>query len=155
MSYYDSDARRTLKGMGFPPSFGARIDAGLRAHMQRVFGYIAGVLALTGLVAYAAAASGFYQDIAATPLIWLVMPAPLGFVLALELWDPAHGRRDGDAAVLALCRRHGTVAWRHLSGVYRRIDCACVLHYGGDLRRDESLRLYDQIQIVLALDRSS
>jgi hypothetical protein len=25
----------------------------------------------------------------------------------------------------------------------------------GDLRRDESLRLYDQIQIVLALDRSS
>jgi hypothetical protein len=47
MSYYDSDARRTLKGMGFPPSIGARIDAGLRAHMQRVFGYMAGGLALT------------------------------------------------------------------------------------------------------------
>jgi uncharacterized protein len=47
MSYYDSDARRTLKGMGFPPSFGARIDAGLRAHMQRVFGYMVGGLALT------------------------------------------------------------------------------------------------------------
>jgi FtsH-binding integral membrane protein len=84
MSYYDSDARRTSKGMGFPPSIGAQIDAGLRAHMQRVYGYMAGGLALTGLVAYAAAASGFYQAIAATPLIWLIMLAPLGFVLALS-----------------------------------------------------------------------
>jgi FtsH-binding integral membrane protein len=84
MSYYDSDARRTSKGMGFPPSIGAQIDAGLRAHMQRVYGYMAGGLALTGLVAYAAAASGFYLAIAATPLIWLVMLAPLGFVLALS-----------------------------------------------------------------------
>ncbi|WP_259261046.1 MULTISPECIES: Bax inhibitor-1/YccA family protein [Bradyrhizobium] len=70
--------------MGFPPSIGAQIDAGLRAHMQRVYGYMAGGLALTGLVAYAAAASGFYQAIAGTPLIWLVMLAPLGFVLALS-----------------------------------------------------------------------
>src|SRR5258705_12898758 len=84
MSYYDSDARRTSGGMGFPPSISAQIDAGLRAHMQRVYGYMAGGLALTGIVAYVAAASGFYQAIAATPLIWLVMLAPLGFVLALS-----------------------------------------------------------------------
>jgi hypothetical protein len=70
--------------MGFPPSIGAQIEAGLRAHMQRVYGYMAGGMALTGLVAYAAAASGFYQAIAATPLIWLIMLAPLGFVLALS-----------------------------------------------------------------------
>src|SRR6195256_6610120 len=84
MSYYDSDAGRTSRGMGFPPSISAQIDAGLRAHMQRVYGYMAGGLALTGIVAYVAAASGFYQAIAATPLIWLVMLAPLGFVLALS-----------------------------------------------------------------------
>ncbi len=84
MSYYDSDARRASRGTGFPPSAGAQIDAGLRAHMQRVYGYMAGGLALTGIVAYAAAASGFYQAIAATPLIWLVMLAPLGFVLVLS-----------------------------------------------------------------------
>ena len=84
MSYYDSDARRASGGTGFPPSAGAQIDAGLRAHMQRVYGYMAGGLALTGIVAYAAAASGFYQAIAATPLIWLVMLAPLGFVLVLS-----------------------------------------------------------------------
>ncbi|MCP1908811.1 FtsH-binding integral membrane protein [Bradyrhizobium elkanii] len=52
--------------------------------MQRIYGYMAGGLALTGLVAYLAAASGFYQSIAATPLIWLVMLAPLGFVLLLS-----------------------------------------------------------------------
>jgi hypothetical protein len=52
--------------------------------MQRVYGYMAGGLALTGLVAYAATASGFYQAIAATPLIWIVMLAPLGFVFALS-----------------------------------------------------------------------
>ena len=82
MSYYDFDARKS-RGAGFPPS-AAEIDAGLRAHMQRVYGYMAGGLALTGLVAYLAAASGFYQSIAATPLIWLVMLAPLGFVLVLS-----------------------------------------------------------------------
>src|SRR5258705_1147475 len=70
--------------MGVPPSVSAQIDAGLRAHMQRVYSYMAGGLALTGIVAYVAAASGFYQAIAATQLIWLVMLAPLGFVLALS-----------------------------------------------------------------------
>ncbi|MGZ3602483.1 MAG: Bax inhibitor-1/YccA family protein [Ktedonobacterales bacterium] len=84
MNYYDSGNRRTSYGVGVPPSVSAQIDAGLRAHMQRVYSYMAGGLALTGIVAYVAAASGFYQAIAATPLIWLVMLAPLGFVLALS-----------------------------------------------------------------------
>src|SRR3954453_6946794 len=85
MSYYDPNARRTSEGMADTPSWtGAQIDAGLRVHMQRVYSYMAGGLALTGIVAYAAAASGFYQAIADTPLIWIVMLAPLGFVLALS-----------------------------------------------------------------------
>src|SRR6195256_6491853 len=84
MSYYDYNPRRTPDGMATPPWVGAQIDAGLRAYMQRVYGYMAGGLAVTGIVAYAAAASGFYQAIAATPLIWIVMLAPLGFVLVLS-----------------------------------------------------------------------
>jgi uncharacterized protein len=84
MSYYDSNTQRPYREMSAPPPIGARIDAGLRLYMQRVYGYMAGGLALTGIVAYAAAASGFYQAIAATPLIWIVMLAPLGFVLALS-----------------------------------------------------------------------
>ena len=85
MSYYDPNARRTSQGMADTPSrVDAQIDAGLRVHMQRVYSYMAGGLALTGIVAYGAAASGFYQAIADTPLIWIVMLAPLGFVLALS-----------------------------------------------------------------------
>jgi hypothetical protein len=66
------------------PGWAGDIDAGLRAFMVRVYGYMAGGLALTGIVAYAAASSGFYASIAGTPLIWLVMLAPLGFVLVLS-----------------------------------------------------------------------
>jgi FtsH-binding integral membrane protein len=60
------------------------LDSGLRAYMARVYNYMAGGLALTGIVAYVAAVSGFYQEIAGTPLIWVVMLAPLGFVMALS-----------------------------------------------------------------------
>jgi uncharacterized protein len=83
MSHYDFDARKPSHGAA-APEVSAQIDAGLRSHMQRVYGYMAGGLALTGIVAYAAAASGFYQSIADTGLIWIVMLAPLGFVLALS-----------------------------------------------------------------------
>jgi hypothetical protein len=79
MTYYDSNARRTSPGRD-----AVQIDAGLRAYMQRVYATMAGGFALTGIVAYAAAVSGFYQSIAGTPLIWIVMLAPLGFVLALS-----------------------------------------------------------------------
>ena len=52
MIYYDSNARRTSDGMVTPPPIGAEIDAGLRVHMQRVYGYMAGGLVLTGIIAY-------------------------------------------------------------------------------------------------------
>lgn len=67
-------------------TFGAApwIEAGLRLHMQRVYGYMSAGLMLTALVAYTAAVSGFYQAIAGTPLLWIVMLAPLGFVLVLS-----------------------------------------------------------------------
>lgn len=64
---------------------GGMIDAGLRRYMLSVYNYMAVGLGLTGLVATVAAASGFYQQIAGTPLIWLVMLAPLAAVLFLSL----------------------------------------------------------------------
>jgi FtsH-binding integral membrane protein len=42
---------------------------------------MAGGLALTGLVAYFAATTGLYAQIAQTPLIWVVVFAPLALVL--------------------------------------------------------------------------
>lgn len=62
----------------------AEIDFGLRQHMVRVYNFMAAGLAVTGVVAYAAIATGFYQQIVGTPLIWLVMLAPLGAVLFLN-----------------------------------------------------------------------
>ena len=62
----------------------AEIDLGLRQHMMRVYNFMAAGLAVTGVVAYAAIATGFYQQIAGTPLIWLVMLAPLGAVMFLS-----------------------------------------------------------------------
>ena len=60
------------------------IDAGLRRYMVAVYNYMAAGLCLTGLVAYVAVTTGFYQAIAATPFIWLVMLAPLAAVLFLS-----------------------------------------------------------------------
>jgi uncharacterized protein len=81
-----------------PSPIGAQVYAGLRAYMQRVYGYMAGGSALTGIVAYAAASTGFYQSVAATPLIWVIMLAPLGFVLALNFG--IQRMQAGTAAVL-------------------------------------------------------
>jgi uncharacterized protein len=60
------------------------IDVGLRTHMLSVYNYMMLGLAITGLVAYFAATTGFYASIARTPLIWVVMLAPLAFVLVLS-----------------------------------------------------------------------
>jgi FtsH-binding integral membrane protein len=68
-------------GEGSVPS---RIDAGLRQYMLGIYNYMAGGLALTGIVAYMAATSGLYQKIFGTPLFWIVLLAPLGLVLFLS-----------------------------------------------------------------------
>jgi uncharacterized protein len=77
---YDSGNRWTAR-TAVPQ---VEIDVGLRQYMLRVYNYMAGGLALTGLVAYFSLVSGFYQTIYGTPLVWLVMLAPLGFVLVLS-----------------------------------------------------------------------
>jgi hypothetical protein len=60
------------------------IDTGLRRYMLAVYNYMALGLGLTGVVAAIAVSSGFYQQIVGTPLIWLVMLAPLAAVLFLS-----------------------------------------------------------------------
>ena len=63
------------------------IDVGLRDYMLRIYNYMASGLALTGIVAYlfaAGDANSMYASLARTPLIYLVMLAPLGFVLVLS-----------------------------------------------------------------------
>jgi uncharacterized protein len=60
------------------------MDAGLRAHMQRIFGYMAGGLALTGLLAWITAHTVLASLIFGSPLRWLVAIAPLGFIMVMN-----------------------------------------------------------------------
>jgi FtsH-binding integral membrane protein len=60
------------------------VDVGLRDYMLRVYNYMASGLALTGIVAYVAAHTGFIVQIYNTPLMWLVMLAPLGLVMLMS-----------------------------------------------------------------------
>jgi FtsH-binding integral membrane protein len=60
------------------------IASGLRGYLLQVYNYMAGGLALTGIVAYYGAASGIYASIAGTPWLWLLVLAPLAVVLLLS-----------------------------------------------------------------------
>jgi FtsH-binding integral membrane protein len=62
------------------------VDVGLRQHMLRVYNYMASGLVLTGIVAYVVANTPVvFNAIFGTPLAWVVMLAPLGFVFFLSL----------------------------------------------------------------------
>jgi uncharacterized protein len=84
MTYNSPGTREPLSRSAYGGA-GVAIDLGLRQYMLRVYNFMAGGLALTGLAAYVAIATGFYQQIAGTPLIWIVMLAPLGAVLFLSI----------------------------------------------------------------------
>lgn len=63
----------------------ATLDQGLRAHMLRVYNYMASAVALSGIVAALIASSPTMTAlIFGTPLKWVFMLAPLGFVLVLS-----------------------------------------------------------------------
>ncbi|MBT3370516.1 MAG: Bax inhibitor-1/YccA family protein [Rhodospirillaceae bacterium] len=63
----------------------AQIDEGLRAYMLKVYNYMGCALLLSGIVAYAVAHTPVVmQAIFGTPLMWVVMLAPLGLVMFLS-----------------------------------------------------------------------
>jgi FtsH-binding integral membrane protein len=59
-------------------------DAGLRSYMLSVYNYMASGVLLTGIVALLFASSGLAAQVLATPLRWLIVLAPLGFVMAMS-----------------------------------------------------------------------
>jgi uncharacterized protein len=75
---YDSGNRWTARAA--IPQVG--IDVGLRQFMLRVYNYMAGGLAITGVIAFLS--QGIYaQYIAHTPLQWVVLLAPLALVFVM------------------------------------------------------------------------
>ncbi len=80
-----SDPRMTAGAAA--PAVGARdaaYDAGLRSYMLSVYNYMASAVLLTGVVAMLFAQSGLAAQVLNTPLRWVIMLAPLGFVMALS-----------------------------------------------------------------------
>lgn len=62
----------------------AGFDAGLRSYMLSVYNYMASGVLLTGIVALLFAQSGLAAQVLSTPLAWIIMLAPLGFVMAMS-----------------------------------------------------------------------
>jgi FtsH-binding integral membrane protein len=60
-------------------------DQGLRAHMQRVFNYMAGGLGLTGLVAFVVANTGLADIIFGSALKWVAMLLPFVFIMYMQV----------------------------------------------------------------------
>lgn len=82
----------------------ALIDQGLRQHMLRVYNYMMLGLALTGGVALAVASvPALYVPIFSTPLKWLVMLAPLGFVMLFSFRLHAMSAAGAQALFWAFC----------------------------------------------------
>ncbi|MCJ2183922.1 Bax inhibitor-1/YccA family protein [Novosphingobium sp. 1949] len=63
---------------------GVAYDAGLRKYMLSIYNYMASGVLLTGVVAMLFASSGFAVQVLMSPLRWVLMLAPFGFILALN-----------------------------------------------------------------------
>ena len=85
-----NDPRQTPTGLGASSAFPGRaegavvFDQGLRKHMLSVYNYMMSGVLLTGIVALVFANSGLAQQVLATPLRWLIILAPLAFVMVLS-----------------------------------------------------------------------
>ncbi len=70
---------------GFSTATDVRIDQGLRAHMNKVYGLMSLAMVITGVVAYVVGNNDqMLLAIYSTPLQWVVMLAPLGVVFFLS-----------------------------------------------------------------------
>ena len=88
-NWNDPQPRQT--GFGASPSLNGEAigkvgtyDQGLRKHMLAIYNYMASGVLLSGIVAMLFANSGYAAVVMATPLRWLIMLAPLGFVMAMS-----------------------------------------------------------------------
>ncbi|MER8802357.1 Bax inhibitor-1/YccA family protein [Mesorhizobium sp. M0998] len=83
---------------------GAVYDEGLRRHMLRVYNYMGLGLVVTGVIAFVVASTpALYVPIFSTPLKWVVMLAPLAFVLLFSFRMQAMSAAGAQAMFWAFC----------------------------------------------------
>ena len=77
-------------GFGASPSLNGRAsgqtayDTGLRRYMLSIYNYMASGVLLSGIVALLFAQSAMALAMVSSPLKWVVMLAPIGFVFAIS-----------------------------------------------------------------------
>ena len=85
-----NDTDRASRNFGSVPRAGGDVasragyDEGLRSYMLSIYNYMCSAVLLTGITALVSAQSGLTLAFAGTPLQWVIMLAPLGFVLAMS-----------------------------------------------------------------------
>ncbi|MER9564829.1 Bax inhibitor-1/YccA family protein [Mesorhizobium sp. M0571] len=83
---------------------GAVYDEGLRRHMLRVYNYMGLGLVVTGLIAFVVSSTpALYVPIFSTPLKWVVMLAPLAFVLLFSFRMQTMSAAGAQAMFWAFC----------------------------------------------------
>ena len=141
-------------------------DAGLRAHMIRVYNYMASAVGLTGVVAYLtfqmvggnaitvtggkiAGLTPLGQFLFGGPFMWVLMLAPLAMVLVLSFGINAARPPAPRALLFFVYAAILGVSLATIFIVYTRASIARrVLHLGGGLRRAEPVRLHHQARSV-------
>ncbi|WP_434722612.1 Bax inhibitor-1/YccA family protein [Mesorhizobium sp. RIZ17] len=90
--------------MGTGVQAGAVYDEGLRKHMLRVYNYMGLGLVVTGLVAFFVASTpALYVPIFSSPLKWVVMLAPLAFVMLFSFRMQTMSASGAQAMFWAFC----------------------------------------------------
>ncbi|RWM27762.1 Bax inhibitor-1/YccA family protein [Mesorhizobium sp.] len=90
--------------MGTGVRAGAVYDEGLRRHMLRVYNYMGLGLVVTGLVAFAVASTpALFVPIFSSPLKWVVMLAPLAFVMLFSFKMQTMSAASAQAMFWAFC----------------------------------------------------
>ncbi|RWB28565.1 MAG: Bax inhibitor-1/YccA family protein [Mesorhizobium sp.] len=83
---------------------GAVYDEGLRQHMLRVYNYMGVGLVVTGVIAFVVASTpALYVPIFSSPLKWVVMLAPLAFVLLFSFRIQTMSAAGAQAMFWAFC----------------------------------------------------
>ncbi|KWV90627.1 Bax inhibitor-1/YccA family protein [Erythrobacter sp. YT30] len=82
----DWNETQRQQGFGSVPRTGGAVsyDEGLRKYMLSIYNYMCTAVIVTGFVALGMAESGLTYAFVGNPLQWVVMLAPLGFVLAMS-----------------------------------------------------------------------
>ena len=85
-----NDPQTTRSPFGAKPQLNGELmgaatrDDGLRSYMLSIYNYMASGVLLSGVVALLFARSGMAEATFASPLRWVIMLAPLGFVMAMS-----------------------------------------------------------------------